>query len=64
MFGGRGMVTVRSVKYFLSPPAAIHLWKFVGNSTVKAGTIPVEPYIFNNVPLDSMLTAIGSETLF
>ncbi len=27
--------------------------------TVKANTIPVEPYIFNNVPLDSMLTAIA-----
>ena len=27
--------------------------------TVKADTIPVEPYIFNNVPLDSMLTAIA-----
>ena len=28
--------------------------------TVKADTIPVEPYIFNNVPLDSMLTAIAT----
>lgn len=28
--------------------------------TVKANTIPVEPYIFNNVPLDSMLTAIAA----
>ena len=28
--------------------------------TVKADTIPVEPYIFNNVPLDSMLTAIAA----
>ena len=27
--------------------------------TVKADTIPVEPYVFNNVPLDSMLTAIA-----
>ena len=27
--------------------------------TVKADTITVEPYIFNNVPLDSMLTAIA-----
>ena len=27
--------------------------------TVKADTIPIEPYIFNNVPLDSMLTAIA-----
>ena len=27
---------------------------------VKADTIPVEPYIFNNVPLDSMLTAIAA----
>ena len=27
--------------------------------TVQADTIPVEPYIFNNVPLDSMLTAIA-----
>ena len=27
--------------------------------TVKADTIPTEPYIFNNVPLDSMLTAIA-----
>ena len=28
--------------------------------TVKADTIPVEPYIFNNVSLDSMLTAIAT----
>ena len=28
--------------------------------TVKADTIPVESYIFNNVPLDSMLTAIAT----
>ena len=28
--------------------------------TVKADTIPVEPYVFNNVPLDSMLTAIAA----
>ena len=28
--------------------------------TIKADTIPVEPYIFNNVPLDSMLTAIAT----
>ena len=27
--------------------------------TIKADTIPVEPYIFNNVPLDSMLTVIA-----
>ena len=27
--------------------------------TVKADTIPVEPYIFDNVPLDSMLTTIA-----
>lgn len=27
---------------------------------VKADTIPTEPYIFNNVPLDSMLTAIAA----
>ena len=27
--------------------------------TVKTDTIPVEPYIFNNVPLDSILTAIA-----
>ena len=27
--------------------------------TVKTDTIPTEPYIFNNVPLDSMLTAIA-----
>ena len=27
--------------------------------TVKADTIPAEPYVFNNVPLDSMLTAIA-----
>ena len=28
--------------------------------TVRADKIPVEPYIFNNVPLDSMLTAIAA----
>lgn len=28
--------------------------------TVKADTIHIEPYIFNNVPLDSMLTAIAA----
>ena len=28
--------------------------------TVKADTIPIEPYVFNNVPLDSMLTAIAT----
>ena len=28
--------------------------------TVQADTIPVEPYVFNNVPLDSMLTAIAT----
>ena len=28
--------------------------------TVQADTISVEPYIFNNVPLDSMLTAIAT----
>ncbi len=28
--------------------------------TVKADTIPIEPYIFNNVPLDSMLTSIAA----
>ena len=28
--------------------------------TVLTDTIPVEPYIFNNVPLDSMLTAIAA----
>ena len=28
--------------------------------TVKADTMPIEPYIFNNVPLDSMLTAIAA----
>jgi len=27
---------------------------------VVADTIPVEPYVFNNVPLDSMLTAIAA----
>ena len=27
--------------------------------TVKTDTIPIEPYVFNNVPLDSMLTAIA-----
>ena len=27
---------------------------------VKADTIPVEPYVFNNVPLDSMLTTIAA----
>lgn len=27
--------------------------------TVKTDTIPTEPYVFNNVPLDSMLTAIA-----
>ena len=29
-------------------------------NTVQADTISVEPYIFNNVPLDSMLTAIAT----
>ena len=28
--------------------------------TVQADTIPVEPYVFNNVPLDSMLTTIAA----
>ena len=28
--------------------------------TVQADSIPVEPYVFNNVPLDSMLTAIAA----
>jgi len=28
--------------------------------TVKADTIPIEPYIFNNAPLDSMLTTIAT----
>ena len=28
--------------------------------TVKTDTIPTEPYVFNNVPLDSMLTAIAT----
>ena len=28
--------------------------------TVKSDTIPTEPYVFNNVPLDSMLTAIAA----
>ena len=28
--------------------------------TVKTDTIPAKPYIFNNVPLDSMLTAIAT----
>ena len=28
--------------------------------TVQSDTIPVEPYVFNNVPLDSMLTAIAA----
>lgn len=28
--------------------------------TVQTDTIPVEPYVFNNVPLDSMLTAIAA----
>ena len=28
--------------------------------TVKTDTIPVEPYVFNNVPLDSMLTTIAT----
>ena len=28
--------------------------------TVKADTIPVDPYIFNNVPIDSMLTVIAT----
>ena len=28
--------------------------------TVKADTIPVEPFVFNNVPLDSMLTVIAT----
>ena len=28
--------------------------------TVKTDTIPTEPYIFNNVPLDSVLTAIAT----
>ena len=27
--------------------------------TVKTDTIPTEPYVFNNVPLDSMLTVIA-----
>lgn len=33
---------------------------FLTADTVKADTISVEPYIFNNVPLDSMLTAIAT----
>ena len=33
---------------------------FLPADTVQADTIPVEPYIFNNVPLDSMLTAIAA----
>ena len=33
---------------------------FLPADTVQADTIPVDPYIFNNVPLDSMLTAIAS----
>ena len=33
---------------------------FLPADTVQADTISVEPYIFNNVPLDSMLTAIAS----
>ena len=28
--------------------------------TVKTDTIPTEPYVFNNVPLDSMITAIAA----
>ncbi len=32
--------------------------------TVQTDTIPVEPYIFNNVPLDSMLTASARELRF
>ena len=33
---------------------------FLPADTVQADTISVEPYIFNNVPLDSMLTAIAA----
>src|SRR5574344_1828318 len=33
---------------------------FLPADTLQADTISVEPYIFNNVPLDSMLTAIAS----
>lgn len=33
---------------------------FLPADTVQADTISVEPYIFNNVPLDSMLTAIAT----
>lgn len=33
---------------------------FLPADTVQADTIPVDPYIFNNVPLDSMLTAIAT----
>ena len=36
------------------PVASLHA------DTVKADTIPVEPYVFNNVPLDSMLTTIAA----
>lgn len=43
------MATVMQAQTVTSLPA----------ETVKADTIPVEPYIFNNVPLDSMLTAIA-----
>ena len=38
----------------IEPVTSLH------TDTVKTDTIPVEPYIFNNVPLDSMLTAIAT----
>ena len=44
------MATVMQAQTVTSLPA----------DTVQADTISVEPYIFNNVPLDSMLTAIAT----
>ena len=44
------MATVMQAQTVTSLPA----------DTVQTDTIPFEPYIFNNVPLDSMLTAIAA----
>ena len=66
---GIAFAAIQVVRNISTPKPQLHTTEQTTNiepvtslpaDTVKADTIPVEPYIFNNVPLDSMLTAIAT----
>ena len=66
---GIAFAAIQVVRNISTPKPQLHTTEQTTNiepvtslpaDTVKADTIPVEPYIFNNVPLDSILTVIAT----